>query len=317
DAARAPRRRLRQRRWTALALAACAVAALLVVPAVLLRSGDDGRHGRAHGLSGTANRPLTLLLLGSDARAGKGASRAHPARSDTMMLVRLPADRKHVTVVSLPRDLLVRRPACVRADGRTLPARTAQINSAFSEGGVSCAVRTVEAVTRVHVDQTVLVGFAGFARMVDALGGVTVTLPRAVNDPASGLRMGAGRHHLGGRDALAYARVRHGMGDGSDLDRAKRQQRLVAELARVALRTMRDDPIRFARFLRASADSLAMTPALNPENLKALAESLRHTDPAEARFATLPYRPNRADPNRLEVDESRTAPVLAPFRQVR
>ncbi|MEV4255894.1 LCP family protein [Spirillospora sp. NPDC049652] len=321
DAARAPRRRLRPRGWTALALAACAVAALLLVPAVLLRGGGGDADPRkaGSGLTGADRRPLTLLLLGSDARTGKnagagGGGHAIAARSDTMMLVRLPADRKKVSVVSLPRDLLVERPACVRADGRETRAGTGQINAAYSEGGVSCAIKTVEHVTGVRVDQTVVVDFTGFARMVDALGGVTVTLPRSVNDQKSGLRLTAGKHKLDGKGALAYARVRHGMGDGSDLSRVKRQQKLVAELAREALRMMRDDPIRFARFLQVSASSLKVSPALDLGNFKALAESLRHTDPSEVRFVTLPNRPSRADPNRIEVDEPRAARVLAPFK---
>ncbi|WP_051468495.1 LCP family protein [Actinomadura oligospora] len=312
-ARRAPRRR-RPRGWTALALAACAVAALLLVPAVLLRSGD---HHRAplNGLSRGDGRPLTVLLLGSDARVSGSAAHRLAARSDTMMLVRLPADRKRVTVVSMPRDLLVRRPACVRPDGGTTRPGPGQINAAYSEGGVSCAIKTVEAVTKVRIDQAVVVEFSGFERMVNALGGVQVTMPTAVNDPASGLRLSKGKHMLNGKSALAYARVRHGMGDGSDLDRIKRQQKLMATLYSQALHMMRSDPIRFAQFLKASADSVKTVPRLDLGNMKALAESLRRTDPSQARYTTLPNRVAASDPNRLEVDEPRVARVLAPFKQ--
>lgn len=315
DAARNPRRRrLRPRGWTALALAVCAVAALLLVPAVLLRSGDDHNKKVRDALSGRGTRPLNLLLLGSDTRGTSDAAHRVPARSDTMVLVRLPADRKRVTVVSLPRDLLVQRPSCVRADGGTTPPGPGQINAAYSEGGVSCAVKTVEAVTHVRVDQTVVVEFAGFARMVDALGGVPVTLPVDVNDQMSGLHLSKGKHMLKGKAALAYARARHGLGDGSDLSRIKRQQKLMAALSRRALDMSHEDPFRFAKFLEVSMSSVQAVPGLDLQNMKALAESMKRTDPSEARYATLPSRPAASEPNRLELDEPRTSQVLAPFK---
>ncbi|MFC4910279.1 LCP family protein [Actinomadura gamaensis] len=312
DAARAPRRRRRPRGWTALALAACAVAALLLVPAAMLRPTGD-REQTANGPSRIDNRPLTLLLLGSDSR-GAAQDKRYGARSDTMVLIRLPADRKRVTVVSLPRDLLVQRPSCRRADGKTVPAAMGQINAAYTEGGVPCAIKTVEAVTKVRVDQSVVVDFQGFSRMVDALGGVTIALPKSVNDGASGLHLSAGRHKVDGKVALAYARVRHGMNDGSDLARIKRQQSLMAELSREAVSAMHNDPVRFVRFLNASLGSLKTLPGLDLASMKALAESLRRTDPSEARYLTLPNRPAASDPNRLEVDEARASRALAPFR---
>ncbi|MCP2335046.1 LCP family protein [Actinomadura rupiterrae] len=314
DAARAPRRRLRPRGWTALALAACAVAALLLVPAVLLRTGDHSSE-KTNGLAGAGrHRAMTLLLLGSDSRGPASDRRFGGARSDTMALVRLPADRKRVTVVSLPRDLLVRLPGCPRSDGGTAPPGPGPLNSAYGQGGVSCAVRTVESVTRVHVDQAVVVDFKGFSRMVDALGGVTVVLPKSVNDQKSGLHMSAGRHKLNGKGALAYARVRHGMGDGSDLSRIKRQQGLMAELSREAIDAMHNDPLRFAAFLKACLGSVKTAPGLDLDGMKALADSLKRTDPSRALYVTLPNKPAASDPNRLEVDEPRASQVLAPFR---
>ncbi|MFC5179911.1 LCP family protein [Actinomadura harenae] len=314
DAAHAPRRRrLRPRGWTALALAACAVAALLIVPSVLLRSG--GHHGRALSPLGRVDdRPLNVLVLGSDAR-GADAVHRDSARSDTMALVRLPAGRARVTVVSLPRDLVVQLPACVRPDGRKTRPGPGLINSAYSMGGVSCAIKTVEAVTSVRVDQAVVVNFKGFAHMVDVLGGVTVTLPKSVNDPASGLHLSAGKHKLDGKGALAYARVRHGMGDGSDLDRIKRQQRLMADLYGEALHMLTSNPIRFAQFLKAGADSVKTVPGLDLAGMKALAESFKRTDPSKAHYTTLPYRFSPKDPNRLVVNEPAAARVLAPFKQ--
>lgn len=300
EARRGRPRRTGMLRWTLLGVVAAVTAAAILVPAVLLH----GRGGRPAATGSTAPAPATalnVLVLGLDARGGG------PPRSDTLMLVHVPADRKSPRVVSIPRDVLVRIPACGRA-----AARQATINTALPLGGAACARRTVEALTGVRIDQTVVIDFGGFTKVVDALGGVEVTLPAAVDDANSGLRLSAGRHRLEGRQALAYVRIRHGLGDGSDLDRVKRQQRFLASLARQAEKVMAEDPLRFARFLTVVAGSVESTPRLDAGALRTLARGFDASGGVAA--TTIPVRPAPADPNRLVVNEPAARKVLAPFR---
>ncbi|POM27491.1 Biofilm regulatory protein A precursor [Actinomadura rubteroloni] len=272
-----------------IAAAALATAALVLVPALLRQNGA----ARTTDRPGTA-KAVNLLLVGAD--GVRGAPRA-----DSIVLVHLPADRRRVTVVSLPRDL--RAPAAcpgVPADGRlsgTIPGRA-----------VSCVTRNVEALTNVRVDHVAILGYAALVEMVDAVGGVEVVLPRAVDDPASGLKLSAGRHLVRGGQALAYARARHGLGDGSDLDRVRRQQALMAALARAA-RAKVANPVTLARLLNAASSGMVADHALTPAVLRDLARSLERTDPAKARYRVAPVVPDPRDPTRLLLDEKR-APAL-------
>ncbi|MEV4003432.1 LCP family protein [Actinomadura sp. NPDC049753] len=286
-------------RWTLLGVVAAVTAAAILVPAVLLH-GRDARPAATGSTAPTAGGALNVLVIGLDARYA-GAS-----RSDTLMLVHVPADRKRPRMVSIPRDVLVPMPACGRAGGRP-----ATINTAFPRGGAACTRRTVESLTGVRIDQTVVIDFGGFARMVDALGGVEVTLPTAVDDSKSGLELPAGRHRLRGKQALAYVRTRHGLGDGSDLDRVRRQQQFLASAARQAEVVMAKDPIRFARFLAVAAGSIESTPKLDAGALRTLARGYDGSGGVAA--ATIPVRPAPSDPNRLVVDEAAARKVLAPF----
>lgn len=85
-------------------------------------------------------------------------------------------------------------------------------------------------LTDVRMDHYIEIDFSGFAKLVDALGGVTVTTDQNIDDDKSHLHLKAGTHHLGGTQALALARTRHGIGDGSDLGRIGLQQKLVKAL---------------------------------------------------------------------------------------
>ncbi len=193
------------------------------------------------------------------------------------MVVHLDAGRTGATVVSIPRDTLVDRPSCPLPSGkRTPPARNAMFNTAYAVGGPACAVKTVESMTNVRMDHYVEVDFAGFARLVDALGGVTVTTERDIDDDKSRLRLPAGTHHLDGTEALGLARTRYGTADGSDLARIELQQKLVeALLAQISATDLLTDPARLYRVAEAATGSLTTDTALDSlGELTSLGESL-------------------------------------------
>jgi LCP family protein required for cell wall assembly len=169
---------------------------------------------------------MNVLVLGSDTRDPGVTNPADPARSDTMMLLHVDADHRHAYVISIPRDTWVHVPAAPDGNGDTM----AKINAAFAWGGAPLAVSTVEEFTGVRVDHVVLVDFAGFQKVVDAMGGVDLTIDQTITSIFPPYReFPAGRQHLNGNEALDYVRQRYQFEDG-DLTRERHQQQLLAAL---------------------------------------------------------------------------------------
>jgi LCP family protein required for cell wall assembly len=263
---------------------------------------------------------LDILVLGSDSRDGEenqrlgGGDSSGGARSDTAMVVHLNDGRTSATVVSIPRDTLVTRPSCPLPDGGgTEAAQGVMFNSAYAVGGPVCAVKTVEALSGVRMDHYLELDFAGFADLVDALGGVTVELTEAIDDDRSHLRIGAGVHRLSGEQALGLARTRHGVGDGSDLGRIALQQQLVtALLEEVSRAELLTDPVRLYRVADAATSGLTADTGLDSlEELAALGQSLRGLAPLAVRTVTLPVVPAPADANRVVPDEPEAGALWA------
>lgn len=253
---------------------------------------------------GTLAGPLTIAVFGDDTRRGRNSFIGGPAgagRSDTTMIVRLNAARTRAQVISIPRDSMVQRPDCVGADGQRIPGELTMFNAAYAVGGPACAIKTIEAVTGVRIDQYVVVDFEGFRSVVDAVGGVDVDVPVAIKDPKSGLAIPAGENHFDGDEALAFVRNRYGFGDGSDLGRIGMQQLFTRALAeKVKSMDLTDLPTLYA-FLDAATSSLTTSPDLAKlRNLAELARDLRGIPNSAIEFATVPTRAYAPDPNRVE-----------------
>ncbi|GAA5207873.1 LCP family protein [Streptomyces thinghirensis] len=262
------------------------------------RLGDD-RPAR------TAEGATNILVLGSDSRAGANrtyGAHVSGARSDTAMLVHLDAHRTTAAVISVPRDTVVHRPPCPRPDGGSTPEeRAAMFNTAYTVGGSACTVKTLEEMSRVRVDHVVEVDFTGFKKLIDAIGGVRISVPQDIHDPKSGLDLTEGTHHLNGEQALALVRTRHGIGDGSDLGRIRLQQKFLAVLTE-QLRSDRllSDPLRLYRVADTATSALTTDKDLGSlRALTALARSLSGIEPDDIDFRTLPVRPYPQDPNRV------------------
>ncbi|WP_442538469.1 LCP family protein [Streptomyces pseudogriseolus] len=265
---------------------------------------------------------LNLLVLGSDARSGAenrelGGGEAGGARSDTAMVVHLDAGRTSATVVSIPRDTLVDRPSCPRQDGgATRPASGVMFNTAYEVGGPVCAVKTVETLTGVRMDHYVEIDFAGFARLVDALGGVTVTTRQDIDDDRSHLTLDAGTHHLDGRQALGLARTRYAVGDGSDLGRITLQQDLVKALVRrVTELDLLTSPTVLFEAADALTDSLTTDTGLDSlGELVTFARSLGGLTADRVTTVTMPVLPAPSDPNRVVADEPEAGRLWASLK---
>src|SRR5579875_2272748 len=205
--------------------------------------------------------PLNILVAGVDPRTGLTHHQEvmlHvgddvSSNSDTLMLVHVSADRSHVTVVSIPRDSWVDIP------GHGM----SKINAAYGYGGPKLMVQTVEQATNITINDYVEVDFLGFVKVIDALGGVDICLPQAVDDSYSGLHLSAGEHHVDGITALAYARDRHSFAT-SDLARIQDQQRLLSSALTEAIGSgLLANPIRLSHFLSAALSALTVNQGLH------------------------------------------------------
>ncbi|SFD16833.1 LCP family protein [Streptomyces aidingensis] len=270
----------------------------------------------------------TYVVIGSDEEGGTGT-----ARSDTVLLLQLPADGHRAEVVHIPRDLMVDIPRCRREDhgddetgagdagrdGAWTEPRRAQFNWAYQYGGAACTIRTLEDLTGVRVDSHLVIEFSAVEKVVDAVGGVEVTLAEDESDWHVGHQLTAGTHLLDGEQALAYLRARQLVGDGSDLNRISRQQeflKLLYEHARGDSTLL--NPARLYPVLEAATSSVTAGPGLDSLSaLYGLARELRSVPAEGLRFHTLPVLPHPDRENRVALDEERAGPVFAALRRGR
>ena len=177
----------------------------------------------------TADTPgRTILVVGSDSRQDLsaaerkrlGTGKASGRRTDTIMLMHVPSGGGPTVLVSVPRDSYVPIPG----HGRN------KINAAYAFGGPKLLVATIEQVSGLHIDGYVETGLGGYANLVDAIGGVKICSPRAMNDKDAHLNIPAGCQQMDGKTALGYARARHSDPRG-DLGRVERQRQVLAAIA--------------------------------------------------------------------------------------
>ncbi|MFL6071237.1 MAG: LCP family protein [Actinomycetes bacterium] len=251
-------------------------------------------------LSGDSGGPLTILIVGSDSREGLSKAEAHKLgtgtaansasgqRSDTMMLLHISDDRKSATVVSLPRDSYVTIPAYTDENGDKHPASKNKLNAAYALGGAPLLIQTVKDETGLTIDHYVEVGFAGVVNMVDALGGVDVCVPTAVDDWRSGLKLPAGKSHVGGLMALSYVRARY-IDPTADLGRMQRQQRFLGSMFQEATSAgVLLNPAKLNSFLNAALQSVNVDEGMSRDMLLELAGEVQGLSPSDIRFLTVP-----------------------------
>lgn len=278
-----------------------------------------------------SGRPINILIIGSDSRAGKknqalGGGADEGERSDTAMIMHVSKDRSQVNVVSIPRDLLVDIPACDLGDGTESSPQYAQFNWAFSIGGtnkdrtsaVLCTWKTVEKLSGMRIDESIVVDFNGFTSMIDALGGINVYVPTEIHDQEnSGLDLEPGCTHFGGEKALAYARVREGVegSDGSDLQRIERQQAIMGIMMRTAMqKNMLTSLNQLYDFISSGLSSLTISEGISSvSQLAGLGWSMQSLKPENLRFVTLPVYPAPTDPNRVVLNDNEVRPIWEAF----
>jgi LCP family protein required for cell wall assembly len=337
---RTPGSGARERAETGTRLAVAVVAFLLLIGSgYAWAEFRDFTNGVPHGaavpaltgndLDGPAQN---ILLIGNDSRAG--ATRAEQnalhtghddttVNTDTMMILHLPAGGVRPTIISFPRDSWVSIPGYGRG----------KLNSAYSDAynaardhhaderqaesdGILLTLRTLSALTGLHIDHYVQINLLGFYRISEAIGGVQVCLLHAQNASTetdgtrhgfSGIDLPAGVSTIKGAQALAFVRQRHGLPHG-DLDRIRRQQYfLSAAFRKVASAGVLLNPFKLHSLLTAVSSSLLTDPSLN---LLSLARSFELMSAGSISFATLPNNgpqliyPDGVETSIVQVDQA-------------
>jgi LCP family protein required for cell wall assembly len=328
------RRSLRVLSW--LATVTSAVVLVTTVTGFLAYRHYDGNIERIHNfvLPGhpqppPSGRAENYLLVGSDTREGYTKEQLQAAgtqfdggnRSDTVILVHIPADGSKATLVSFPRDSWVRIPQWTDPKGKVHPEHFGKLNSAFASGELSggnlaLLSATVGDLSGLRVDHFVQIDFIGFMRMVNALGGIRVCLQHAARDHDSGINLPAGESDINGKQALAFVRQRHGL-PGEDLGRIKRQQYFIATvMKKVTSAGTLLNPFKLTAFLDKATQSVKSDQGLS--QLRTLALRLRKLDPQHVQFATLPNLggAKRGTPSQdvVLLDEPRVAALFGGLR---
>lgn len=214
------------------------------------------------------NEPMNILLLGSDTRGEVGDDLAdiRGQRSDTIMVVNIPADRESIQIMSIMRDNWVEIPG----------HGTNKINAAMAFGGVPLLIQTLEGIIDVPIDHVAIIDFEGFKGLTDALGGVTVHNPTAWTAKNGGAgTFAAGDITLNGEQALTFVRERYAFADG-DYTRVRNQQAYMRGLLNTMLsRDTLTSPEKIVDSVDALSKYLTVDDGLTSSALVTLGLSLR------------------------------------------
>ncbi|MGX8906440.1 LCP family protein [Streptomyces netropsis] len=317
-AKRKRKRAVRIARWTALSLAVIVLGTAAAgyfyyehlngnLKKSNLNLGDKQLDRSAANAAG--QRPLNILILGSDSRNSKenvelGGAREDAGRkplADVQMLVHVSADRSNMSVISVPRDTRVTIPKCTDPEDGTVYKETDRqiINTSLMNGGPGCTVAAWEELTGIPVDHFMMIDFAGVVSMADAVGGVPVCVDANVYDKDSGLRLTKGSHKVKGEQALQWLRTRHGFEDGSDIGRTHAQHIYMNAMVRqLKGGTKLSDPGQLTDLAEAATKALTVDKDLGSvKKLYDLGNDIKRVPSERITMTTMPWVSDPLDPD--------------------
>ncbi|MFB8141501.1 LCP family protein [Streptomyces parvus] len=258
-----------------------------------------------HKANAAGQTPLNILLIGSDARDSKANQKLGGAKetfgatplADVQMLLHLSADRSNLSVISMPRDTMLKMPKCTAPDGKVYPASTGdvQTNESLGRGGPGCTVATWYELTGIRIDHFMMIDFAGVVSMADAIGGVPVCVDanirsRSADGKGSGLELEKGTTYIQGEQALQWLRTRYGFEDNTDLGRAKAQHQYMNSMVRQLRKgTKLTDPAKLMNLAEAATKALTVDKGLDTvKKLYDLAEEFKKVPTKRITMSTMP-----------------------------
>jgi LCP family protein required for cell wall assembly len=246
---------------------------------------DKGHRPVANLTPAASGKAMNILLVGSDSRAGLSRRQlgriqtvsVPGRRTDTIIVLHVSPDREQAVMVSLPRDL--------RAE---VKGKVNKLNAAFAFGGPDLLVKTVSETTGLPIHHYAEIDFAGFLKVVDALGGITLCnrTGRRLDDSYANLHMPPGCRKMRGIQALAYVRARH---VDSDFGRIGRQQEFMrAVMGELAARGNLANLPELMGIADIATDHITTDQALSTPTAIGLARRLRRIDPASLDMRVYP-----------------------------
>lgn len=283
-----------------------------------------GGHQGAAAQAGVEN----VLLVGSDDRTAlsqQQLAQAHTAQdggainTDVLIILHIDPRTSKVDMISFPRDSYVPVPGWTNTDGTPDYERINAIyaltgvrqrlsGQAAKDAGARKLVESIEGYSGLHIDHYVQINFGGFLDITQALGGVTVCLQHAHNDPNSGAVFPAGTVTLTAEQALAFVRERKDL-PGGDLDRIKRQQVFFSAVLRKAESPDTFlNPVKLNAVLTAVTSSITTDGGLSLADVKDLTDRLKQLDPGHLSFFTVPvgaafFTPDGANVLRIDLNQ--------------
>lgn len=271
--------------------------------------------------------PVNILIIGTDAREGKGNEGYGDAGSvghaDTTILMHVSKDRSNATAMSIPRDMITDIPDCPtkQKDGstKTVPGqRNVRFNTSLGQNDrdPGCTWRTVEKMTGLRINHFMMADFNAVKELSTAVGGVEVCAAKPIDDPKSHLKLAAGKHMVAGEQALAFVRTRHSVGFGSDLSRIELQQQFLGSL----MRKMKSgdtltNPSKLLDLSEVATKALTVDTGIgSAKKLMDLAQDLSRIDIKNVTFATVPVLDNPRDKATVVLDKAKAEPL---FKMVR
>ncbi|MGP3989384.1 LCP family protein [Streptomyces sp. 3N207] len=274
------------------------------------------------------NGPVNILVIGTDARSGKGntgyGDKGSVGHADTTFLFHVSKDRSNATALSIPRDMITDIPKCeLRENGRVKKTIRAEEQVRFNtslgqeERDPGCTWRTVEKLTGVEIDHFMMADFNAVKQLSTAVGGVEVCTAKPIKDPKSHLNLKAGKHTVKGEQALAFVRTRHAVGFGSDLDRIKLQQQFLSSM----IRKMKSgdtltSPSKLLDLSDVATKALTVDDGIGSvKKLMALANDLKRVNVKNITFATVPVVDNPNDPATVVLNKQKAQPLFKMVQQ--
>jgi LCP family protein required for cell wall assembly len=272
--------------------------------------------------------PVNILVIGTDARKGKGNSgygdSGSVGHADTTFLFHVSEDRSNATALSIPRDMVTDIPNCPtkQKDGstKTIPGQQGvRFNTSLgqSERDPGCTWRTVEKLVGVKINHFMMADFNAVKELSNAVGGVEVCTAKDINDPKSHLKLKAGRHTVKGEQALAFVRTRHSVGFGSDLSRIKLQQQFLSSMIRkMKSGDTLSNPSKLFKLSDAATKALTVDTGIGSvKKLMDMANDLKRVNTDKITFTTVPVVDNPNDPATVILNKQKAAPLFKMIRE--
>ncbi|MCS3843669.1 LCP family protein [Microbacterium sp. AK031] len=310
----------------AVLVAAIAVTAFVVIDLATRATADsvalEGAPDIAPPALGEFPGAFDLLLTGTDECGeisrqylGERCEGEEGPLNDANLLVHVSENPRRVTVISFPRDLMLRVPSCTHEDGSEASEMSKQpLNTVFAHAGLSCVAKTVGELTGFPVGFAAKLSFDGVIEMTNAIGGVDICIAEpGLSDEHTGLNLPAGMHTVQGVEALQFLRTRHGVGDESDLARISNQQQYMSRLAKKILSAdVLGNPATVLRLANTVAENIVPSAELsNPLRLGQLALAIRDVPFSDFVFVQFPTLTDPEDPDRVVADEDAAAALFA------